>query len=155
MFFMFFTPTTNQEIFDNEDVGPHLPIGTYPIHRWGEEVEVVELAATDYETIKQNLEGLTANVSDVSIDEIPRHYQCHTVGISSSLSWLLCRVAWEVMCYREQHHWCYFVYESICFTFSIFWSSDEKTLFVIFFIIIYTWGFYQFTFFIYKMWLDL
>ena len=46
----------------------------------------------DYEAIEQNLEGLTADVLDITIGEILRHYQHHIVGMSESLSRLLCRV---------------------------------------------------------------
>jgi hypothetical protein len=43
------------------------------------------------------------NVPDATIDEIPRYYQRHTVGISASTGRLLRRVAWAVACYSEQH----------------------------------------------------
>jgi len=42
--------------------------------------------AEDYDVIEQNLEGLTANVPDITIGEISRRYQCHTMGVSKSLS---------------------------------------------------------------------
>ena len=51
----------------------------------------------DYEAVEQNLEGLIADVSDISIDEILRRYQCHTVGIFGSLSRLLRRVTRAVV----------------------------------------------------------
>ena len=59
--------------------------------------------AEDYEAVEQNLEGLTVDVLDIAIGEIPRHYQRHTVGMSESLSRLLRRVARVVVCYRERH----------------------------------------------------
>jgi len=55
----------------------------------------------DYEAMEQNLEGLTASIPDMSIDEVPRRYQRRTVGVSGSLSRLLHRVARAVVCYRE------------------------------------------------------
>jgi len=103
MFFMFFNPMTNQELFDNADVGIHRPLGTSPIHRRGEAFKALGLAITNYEAIEQSLEGLKENVPDISIKEISRRYQCHTMGVSSSLSRLLRRVSWAVVCYREQH----------------------------------------------------
>jgi hypothetical protein len=57
----------------------------------------------DYEVVKQNLEGLTTYIPDISINEILRRYQRHTMDVSGSLSRLLHRVAWEIMCYCEQH----------------------------------------------------
>jgi hypothetical protein len=59
--------------------------------------------ADDYEAMEQNLEGLTTDIPDMSIEEVPRRYQCHTVGVSGSLSRLLRRVARAVVCYRERH----------------------------------------------------
>jgi hypothetical protein len=59
--------------------------------------------AEDYEAVEQNLEGLTADVLDITIGEILRRHQCHTVGMSESLSRLLHRVAQLVVCYREHH----------------------------------------------------
>jgi hypothetical protein len=40
----------------------------------------------DYEVIEQNLERLTTYIPDISVDEILRHHQRHTMGVSSSLS---------------------------------------------------------------------
>ena len=57
----------------------------------------------DYEAIEHNLEGLTEDVPDITIGEIPRHYQRHIVGMFESLSRLLHRVARAVVCYREHH----------------------------------------------------
>ena len=59
--------------------------------------------AEDYEAMEQNLEGLTTDVLDISIREIPRRYQHHTVGVSKSISRLLRRVAQAVVCYHERH----------------------------------------------------
>jgi hypothetical protein len=43
------------------------------------------------------------NIPDAMVDELPRHYQRHTVGVSASIGRLLCRVAREVVCYNEKH----------------------------------------------------
>jgi hypothetical protein len=64
---------------------------------------VVGWGVEDYEVAEQNLEGLTADISDITINEILRRYQRHIVRIFGSLSRLLRRVAWVVVCYREQH----------------------------------------------------
>jgi hypothetical protein len=53
--------------------------------------------ADDYEAMEQNLEGLMTGILDMLIEEVPRCYQCHTVGVSGSLSRLLRRVAWTVV----------------------------------------------------------
>jgi hypothetical protein len=57
----------------------------------------------DYDAIEKNLEGLTIGIPDISIEDILRRYQHHTIGISISLSQLLRRVAREVVCYHERH----------------------------------------------------
>ena len=57
----------------------------------------------DYEAMEQKLEGLMADIPDMLIEEVPRRYQCHTIGVSDSLSWLLRWVARAVVCYHERH----------------------------------------------------
>jgi hypothetical protein len=56
-------------------VGPHRPLGSYPIQRRGERVKVVGLVVLDYEAIDKNLEGMIVDIPDASIDDIMRHYQ--------------------------------------------------------------------------------
>jgi hypothetical protein len=53
--------------------------------------------------VEQNLEGLTADIPDMTLAEVPRRDQRHTVGVSTYMSRLLCRVARVVMCYHEHH----------------------------------------------------
>jgi hypothetical protein len=57
--------------------------------------------ADDYEAIKQNLEGLTTGIPDMSIGKVPRHFQRHTIGVAGPLRRLLRRVGHAVVCYRE------------------------------------------------------
>jgi hypothetical protein len=61
------------KISQNEDVAPFRPPGTSPIHRRGETGamagRVVEVE--DLEQIKQNLEGLTMDIPDITVDELP------------------------------------------------------------------------------------
>ena len=64
---------------------------------------VVGWDSNDYEGMEQNLEGLATDIPDMSIEEVSRHYQCHTVGMSNSLSWLLHRVTQAMVCYHEGH----------------------------------------------------
>jgi hypothetical protein len=59
--------------------------------------------AKDYQVVKQNLKGLTADIPDMSLEEVPLRDQRHTVGVSTSMSRLLHRVARAVMCYHERH----------------------------------------------------
>jgi hypothetical protein len=59
--------------------------------------------AEDYEAVEQNLEGLTADIPDMPLGEVPQCYQCHTVGVSEFVGRLLRRVSRAVVCYRERH----------------------------------------------------
>ena len=74
-------------------MGPYRPPGTSPIQRRGEAAPVERWDVEDYEAVEQNLEGLTADIPDIAIGEILKCYQCHTMGVSDSLSRLLNRVA--------------------------------------------------------------
>jgi hypothetical protein len=103
MFYYVVYPMTNQLLFENVDVGPYRPPGSSPIQRRGERGAEAGVVVVDFETIEQNLEGLTMNIPDASIDNIMRHYQRHTMGVSASISRLLRRVAWAIACYGEQH----------------------------------------------------
>jgi hypothetical protein len=53
--------------------------------------------------VEQNLEGLTADIPDMTLEEVPRRDHRHTVGVSASMSRLLHRVARAVLCYHERH----------------------------------------------------
>jgi hypothetical protein len=87
----------------NADVGPYPPSGSSPIQRLRVRVSIAGVAAADVEAVEQNLEGLSIHVPNATVDEIPRHYQCHIVDVSASIGLLLCRVAHEVDCYGKQH----------------------------------------------------
>jgi hypothetical protein len=53
--------------------------------------------------VEQNLEGLMADVPDMTLEEIPRRDQRHTVGVSASMGRLLHIVSRTLVCYREHH----------------------------------------------------
>ena len=53
--------------------------------------------------MEQNLEGLMEDVPDMTLEEILRRDQRHTVGVSASMGRLLHRVARTLVCYREHH----------------------------------------------------
>jgi hypothetical protein len=114
--------------FYHSYVGRHWPLGFSPIQRWGEAMVVAGWDVDDYKAIEKNLEGLTTDISDILINEILRHYQCHTIGLSGSLSRLIHGVAWAVVCYHEKHPWCYFV-EAMGFIFWYFGLFGRKTSF--------------------------
>jgi hypothetical protein len=100
---MFVQELIKKSFFDNTNMGPYQPPGMSPIQWRGEAALVVRWDAEHYEAVEQNLEGLTADILDMAIGEILRHYQRHIVGVSESISRLLHRVARAVVCYREHH----------------------------------------------------
>ena len=53
--------------------------------------------------LEENLERLTLDIPDASIDDLPMRYQRHTAGVLGRFSCLLCRVVRVVMCYHEHH----------------------------------------------------
>jgi hypothetical protein len=53
--------------------------------------------------VEQNLDGLTADIPDMTLEEVPRHDQHHTVGVSIAMGRLLRRVSRAVVCYHERH----------------------------------------------------
>ena len=59
--------------------------------------------AEDYQVVEQNLEGLTADIPDMPLGEVPQCYQRHTLEVSESIGRLLRRVSRVVMCYHECH----------------------------------------------------
>ena len=103
VFVLYVHPKTNTKSFvDVIDVGPYRPPGTSPI-QWRGEVAVAPQYAEDYQVVEQNLEGLTADIPDMTLEEVPRCDQHHTIGVSTSMSRLLRRVSRDVMCYCERH----------------------------------------------------
>ena len=55
------------------------------------------------EELEENLERLTLDIPDASIDDLPLRYQRPTARVLGHFRRLLCRVAWVVMCYHEHH----------------------------------------------------
>jgi hypothetical protein len=88
---------------DNTDVGLYRPPGTSPIQQRGEVAATAPQYAENYQVVEHNLEGLIADIPYMTLEEVPRRDQRHTVGVSAAMSRLLRRVARAVMCYRECH----------------------------------------------------
>jgi hypothetical protein len=71
VFVLYVYPKTNTKSFvDNIDVGPYRAPDTSPIHRRGE-VATTPQYAEDYQVVEQNLEGLTADIPDMTLEEVP------------------------------------------------------------------------------------
>jgi hypothetical protein len=95
---------TNTKMFvDNTNFGPYRPPGTSPIQQRGEVPAAVPQYVEDYQVVEHNLEFLTADIPDMTLEEVPRCDQRHTVEVSTAMGRLLHRVARAVVCYREYH----------------------------------------------------
>jgi hypothetical protein len=66
-------------------------------------VPVPQWDIEDYQVVEQNLEGLTIDILDIPLGEVPRRHQCHTIGVLESIGRLLHRVSQAVICYHERH----------------------------------------------------
>ena len=53
--------------------------------------------------LEENLDMLTLDIPNASIDDLPMRYQRHTVGVLGHFSPLLHRVVQVVICYHEHH----------------------------------------------------
>ena len=60
-------------------------------------------ANEDLGDLEENLQCLTLGIPDVTTDDLPKHYQCHTIGVSGWFSKLIHRVAQAIACYHEHH----------------------------------------------------
>jgi hypothetical protein len=75
IFFFFFllyacSKTNTKSFVDNTDVGPYIPPDTSPI-QWRGEVAAAPQYAEDYQVVEQNLEGLTTDIPDMPLEEVP------------------------------------------------------------------------------------
>ena len=52
--------------------------------------------------VEENVQHLTVGIPDVATYKVPRHYQCHIMGISEWFVRLLHRVAHAIACYDAQ-----------------------------------------------------
>jgi hypothetical protein len=81
VFVLYVRPKNNTKLFvDNTNVGPYRPPDTSPIQQRGEVVAAPQYAE-DYQVVEQNLEGLTADIPDMTLEEVPRRDQRHIVGV--------------------------------------------------------------------------
>jgi hypothetical protein len=53
--------------------------------------------------MEQNLEDLTSDIPDMTLEEVPRCDQRHTVEVSAAMARLIRKVARTVVCYHEHH----------------------------------------------------
>ena len=84
------------------DVGAAQPRGSSPLDRRAG-ARFVQQGDDPMGELKENLERLTLDIPNASIDDLPMRYQRHTTGVLGRFSRLLRRVVQAVMCYHEHH----------------------------------------------------
>ena len=89
-------------VYSHADVGATRPGGASPLDRRAG-ARFVPRGDDITRDLEENLERLTLDISDASIDDLPMRYQRPTVRLPSRFSRLLRRVAQVVMCYHEHH----------------------------------------------------
>ena len=69
----------------------------------------------ELDEMEENLQCLTMGIQDISIDDLPRHYQCKNTRVSGHFGRLVHRVARAVMCFHENYHEDYPIVDPIFF----------------------------------------
>jgi len=88
------------------DVGPQRPANLWPFERRHSVAPVPtpqDAAAETLAELEQDLERLTADIPETTIDDIPNRLQRYVVAVPEPFRRLLCRVARAVVSYREHH----------------------------------------------------
>ena len=110
LYFLFFKHRfkTDSKNFQNADVGPLRPANLQPFERRHPVAPLPapqDAAAETLAELEQDLERLTADIPETTIDDIPIRLQRYVVAVSSPFRRFLCRVAHAVVSYREHHQW--------------------------------------------------
>ena len=84
------------------DVGDAQPRVSSPIDRKAGAL-FVHCGDDELTELEENLNRLTLDIPDASIDSLPRRYQRHTTAVLGQFSHLLRRVARVIMCYHDHH----------------------------------------------------
>ena len=97
---------TDSDNFQNADVGPQRLANLRPFER---RVPIApapapqDAAAETLAELEQDLERLTADIPETTIDDIPIRLQRYVVAVPRAFRRFLCRVARAVVSYREHH----------------------------------------------------
>ena len=92
--------------FQNADVGPRHPANLRPFKRRQPvaPAPVPQDEATEtFAELEQDLERLTTDIPETTIDDIPIRLQRYVVAVPGPFRRFLCRVAHAVVSYRQHH----------------------------------------------------
>ena len=84
------------------NVGDAHPRGSSPMDR-REGARFVHRGDDELMELEENLDRVTLDILDAAIDDLPRRFQRHTMGVLGRFSRLLRRVPRAIMCYHEHH----------------------------------------------------
>ena len=90
----------------NTDVGPQRPAHLQPYGRRQPVAAAPALVGQSTEVLsdlEHHLERLTLDIPETDIDDIPLRLQRYVIGVPGPFRRFLCRVAWAVVSYRDQH----------------------------------------------------
>ena len=104
--FVLYRLKTDSNNFQNAYVGPRHPANLRPYER--RLPAEVASAPQDEATktlveLENDLERLTADIPETTIDDIPIRFQRYVVGVPRPFRRFLCRVARVVVSYRDHH----------------------------------------------------
>ncbi len=97
---------TDSKIFQNADVGPQRPTNLRAFERRHPVAPLPAPQDASPETLtelEQDLERLTADIPETSIDDIPIRLQHYVAVVPGPFRRFLCRVARAVVSYRDHH----------------------------------------------------
>ena len=97
---------TDSVIFQNADVGPHRPANLRPFDRKipvGPAPGPQDEAAETLVELEHDIERLTADIPETTLDDIPVRLQRYVVGVPGPFRRFLLRVARTVVSYRDHH----------------------------------------------------
>ena len=109
VFFVFFIYIVSKlivKLFQNADVGPQRPANLRPFERRHPVASVPapqDAAAESLAELEQDLERLTVDIPETTIDDIPIRLQRYVVAVPGPFRRFLCKVARAVVSYREHH----------------------------------------------------
>ena len=81
----------NKTLILHVDVGDAWTRGSSPMDR-RVGARFVHRGDDELTELEENLDRLTLDISDTTIDDLPRRFQIHTTGVSVHFICLLCRV---------------------------------------------------------------
>lgn len=105
--FLYISPHTDSRIVQYADVGPRRPANLRAFERRYPAAQPPpapqDAAAEMLIELEHDLERLTADIPETTLDDIPIRLQRHVVAVPGQIRRFLCKVARAVVSYRDHH----------------------------------------------------